>query len=85
MGLPMDVIEEMYEEGCRLQNKIENERRCKYCRRWFKSKRGKNIHLHYCKTKKLIDITGTIGKKTLSIFFTPTTNIDSKMRNLEVR
>ena len=83
MSLPKELIMEMYDEGVRLTSEIEKERRCEYCHRWLKSKRGKSIHLHYCKTKKVFKLLDKTRKKIVSIHtITPYPNVDSGLRNL---
>lgn len=85
MGLPIELLLEMYDEGVRLTSEIEKERRCEFCRRWFKSKRGKSIHLYYCKTKKLKDILDKTRFGIVRIHaITPYPDVDNKIRNISL-
>ena len=68
--LPSNVILAMWEEGARIEYKQEKDRRCEYCRRWFSSKRGKSIHLHYCSVKKLFEALDKTRKKFVGVIYT---------------
>lgn len=57
---------------------------CEYCKRWFKNKRGRAIHLAVCKIKKLKELISKVRKQNISIHtITQSPDIDSKIRNLE--
>lgn len=51
-------IEECWAEGLRVAERL----RCPHCSRWFRSKRGKSIHLFYCKNRKVHDAMMSIRK-----------------------